>query len=204
MIASSSQLIPSKEAVLDVLRETGALREGHFEFPNGVHSREYFQMPLAMRYHGNARVLNVALSRLLRMEHEVLAALPDCAIVAPAAGGIPVAFGVREALDANQIFWAEKENGKYQLRQYLDAKGLRCILVDDIVRSGKVINLMVDLIHQAGAEVVAVGSLVHFNRAKLDIGHIPYKSLVNVDSSFLKTEICPQCKAGEPVETVWV
>ena len=204
MIASSSQLIPSKEVVLNLLRETCALREGHFEFPNGVHSREYFQMPLAMRYHGNARVLNVALSRLLRMEHEVLAALPDCAIVAPAAGGIPVAFGVREALDANQIFWAEKENGKYQLRQYLDARGLRCILVDDIVRSGKVINLMVDLIHQAGAEVVAVGSLVHFNRAKLDIGSIPYKSLINVDSAFFKTGDCPQCKSGEPAEKVWV
>ena len=129
MIDSSSQLVPSKEAVLDLLRETGALREGHFEFPNGVHSREYFQMPLAMRYHGNARVLIVALSRLLRMEHEVLAALPDCAIVAPAAGGIPVAFGVREALNADQIFWAEKENVKYRLRQYLDARGLRCILV---------------------------------------------------------------------------
>ena len=204
MIASSSQLIPSKEAVLDLLRETGALREGHFEFPNGVHSREYFQMPLAMRYHGNARVLNVALSRLLRMEHEVLAALPDCAIVAPAAGGIPVAFGVREALNADQIFWAEKESGQYHLRQYLDARGLRCILVDDIVRSGKVVNLMVNLIHQAGAEVVAVGSLVHFNSAKLDIGHIPYKSLINVDSTFVKVNDCPECKSGDPVEKVWV
>ncbi len=204
MVASSSQLIPSKETVLDLLRETGALREGHFEFPNGMHTRQYFQMPLAMRYHGNARVLNVALSRLLRMEHEVLAALPDCAIVAPAAGGIPVAFGVREALDADQIFWAEKDNGKYHLRQYLDAQGLRCILVDDIVRSGKVINMMVNLIHQAGAEVVAVGSLVHFNNAKLDIGDIPYKSLINVDSAFLKVDDCPQCKSGEPAEKVWV
>ncbi|HYL97853.1 MAG TPA: phosphoribosyltransferase, partial [Blastocatellia bacterium] len=80
---------------------------GHVEFPNGIHSTQYFQMPLAMRYHGNARVLNVALSRLLRMEPEVLSALPDCAVVGPAAGGIPVAFGVREALDADQIFWAE-------------------------------------------------------------------------------------------------
>ena len=204
MIASSAQLIPSKETVLDLLRETGALREGHFEFPNGMHTHQYFQMPLAMRYHGNARVLNVALSRLLRLEHEVLATLPDCAVVAPAAGGIPVAFGVREALDADQIFWAEKENGKYYLRQYLDARGLRCILVDDIVRSGKVINMMVNLIHQAGAEVVAVGSLVHFNNATLDIGHIPYKSLINVDSAFLNVGDCPQCKSGEPPEKVWV
>src|SRR5215813_3900349 len=97
MLVPKVQLIPSPEQVTDLLRETGALREGHFEFPTGLHSTHYFQMPLVMRYHGNARVLNVALSRLLRMEHEVLAALPHCAIVAPAAGGIPVAFGVREA-----------------------------------------------------------------------------------------------------------
>ena len=68
----SQAVIPSHEQVRDLLQETAAMREGHFEFPNGQHSNYYFQMPLAMRYHGNARVLNVALSRLLRREPEVL------------------------------------------------------------------------------------------------------------------------------------
>src|SRR5215472_18855012 len=124
MLVPKVKLIPTQDQVLDLLKETGALREGHIQLPNGMHSSLYFQMPLAMRYHGNARTLNVALSRLLRLVPEVLAALPDCAIVAPAAGGIPVAFGVREALDAEQIFWAEKgNNGVYFFRQYLDARG---------------------------------------------------------------------------------
>jgi orotate phosphoribosyltransferase len=161
-------------------------------------------MPLAMRYHGNARVLNVALSRLLRSEPEVLAALPDCAVVAPAAGGIPVAFGIREALDADQIFWAEKEEGRYHFRQYLDARGLKCILVDDIVRSGKVITHMVELIRQAGAEVVAVGSLVHFKDAHIDLGDVPYYWLLDVDCQFYTPETCKLCKAGEPLEKVWI
>src|SRR5712692_9146196 len=90
MLDPKVQLIPSAAQVTELLRETGALREGHFEFPTGQHSSHYFQMPLAMRYHGNARVLNVALSRLLRREPEVLSALPKCAIVAPAAGGIQI------------------------------------------------------------------------------------------------------------------
>jgi orotate phosphoribosyltransferase len=203
MLVPKVQLIPSHEEVCTLLRETGALRHGHFEFPNGFHSDDYFQMPLAMRYHGNARVLNVALSRLLRLEPEVLSALPNCAIVAPASGGIPVAFGVREALDADQIFWAEKEKGRYYFRQYLDARGLRCILVDDIVRSGKVINFMIDLLHEAGAEVIAIGCLVHFNSAQLDIGDIPYRSLINVDTQFYSPEDCPLCKTDQPVEKVW-
>ena len=204
MLVPKVQLIPSPEHVTNLLRETGALREGHFEFPTGLHSSHYFQMPLAMRYHGNARVLNVALSRLLRREPEVLAALPNCAIVAPAAGGIPVAFGVREALNADQIFWAEKEDGKYHFRQYLDADGLKCILVDDVVRSGKAISLMLDLIRDAGATVVAVGSLVHFNDAHLDTGNIPYYSLLEVNTHFHEPAACPQCKAGEALHSVWV
>ncbi|MFY9556147.1 MAG: phosphoribosyltransferase [Blastocatellia bacterium] len=204
MLVPKVQLIPSPEQVTQLLGETGALREGHFEFPTGQHSSHYFQMPLAMRYHGNARVLNVALSRLLRREPEVLAALPNCAVVAPAAGGIPVAFGVREALNADQIFWAEKDDGRYYFRQYLDAHGLKCILVDDVVRSGKVITYMIDLIGKAGAEVVAIGSLVHFKDAHFDTGNIPYYSLLDVDIRFHAPAECPMCRAGKPLEKVWV
>lgn len=204
MLVPKVQLIPSPEQITDLLRETGALREGHFEFPTGQHCSHYFQMPLVMRYHGNARVLTVALSRLLRREPEVLAALPECAVVAPAAGGIPVAFGVREALNADQIFWAEKEDGRYYFRQYLDARGLKCILVDDVVRSGKVISHMIELIRDAGAEVVAIGSLVHFNDAHLDTGGVPYHSLLQVETHFNEPSACALCRAGLPLEKVWV
>ena len=175
MLVPKVKLIPTQDQVLDLLKETGALRGGHIELPSGMHSSLYFQMPLAMRYHGNARTLNVALSRLLRMVPEVLAALPDCAIVAPAAGGIPVAFGVREALDADQIFWA-----------LYTAHELETQLKD------------------AGAEVIAIGSLVHFKGADPQVGDIPYQSLVDIDVKFNDPENCPMCKAGEPVEKVWV
>jgi orotate phosphoribosyltransferase len=204
MLIPNRSLIPSSDQVCELLKETGALREGHFEFPNGLHSSHYFQMPLAMRYHGNARVLNVALSRMLRREPEVLAALPDCAVVAPAAGGIPVAFGIREALNADQIFWAEKDDGRYHFRQYLDARAIKCIIVDDIVRSGKVITQMLELVRQAGAEPIAIGSLVHFKDAQLDTGGVPYYSLLDVETQFHSPETCPDCKAGEPLEKVWV
>lgn len=203
MLVPKVQLIPSSDQVMDLLRETGALRVGHFEFPSGQHSGHYFQMPLAMRYHGNARVLNVALSRMLRREPEVLAALPNCAIVAPAAGGVPVAFGVREALNADQIFWAEKDDGRYHFRQYLDAKGLKCILVDDVVRSGKVITSMIEVIRNAGAEVVAIGSLVHFKDSHFELGNVPYYALLEVEARFYDASECPLCKTGQPLEKVW-
>ena len=32
------QLIPTEQEVIDLLKQTGALRYGHFEYPNGLHS----------------------------------------------------------------------------------------------------------------------------------------------------------------------
>jgi orotate phosphoribosyltransferase len=204
MLIPKVQLIPSQEQVREMLRETGALREGRFQYPNGTQSQYYFQMPLAMRYHGNARVFNVALSRMFRREPEVLAALPNCAVVAPSAGGIPVAFGIREALNADQIFWAEKDKkGEYHFRQYFDVKGLKCILVDDMVRTGAVMSRVVNYIREADAEVVACGSLVRFHDAKLDIGDIPYFTLLDIDVKFCKPEEWPADKERLPVEEVW-
>jgi orotate phosphoribosyltransferase len=204
MLIPKVQLIPSGEQVMEMLRETGALREGRFQYKDGLQAQYYFQMPLFMRYHGNARVLNVALSRKFRKEPEVLAALPNCAVVAPSAGGIPVAFGIREALNADQIFWAEKnKDGEYHFRQYFDVKGLKCILVDDMVRSGAVLSRVMNFIRDAGAEVVACGSLVRFHDAKLEIGDIPYFSLLDIDVKFYKSEDWPADKAHLPVEEVW-
>ncbi len=51
-------LIPSSDTVMQILKRTGAFREGHFVYPSGKHSPNYFQMPLAFRYYDTARVLD--------------------------------------------------------------------------------------------------------------------------------------------------
>ena len=58
-------LVPTQEEVVGLLRRTGAIRDGHFEYPNGLHATEYMQVQLAMRYFQHAKVLSVGLSRLL-------------------------------------------------------------------------------------------------------------------------------------------
>src|ERR1700680_4011581 len=115
-------LLPTPEEVVRVLRDTGALRDGHFEYPSGVHSNEYLQVPLAMRYYQHARTLSVGLSRLLRANPEIRAIIPELSIVAPATGGLPVAYGVCEALRANQVYWAERDADcqGMRFRQFLE------------------------------------------------------------------------------------
>src|SRR5262252_11058648 len=129
-------LLPTQEEVVRVLRETGALRDGHFEYPSGLHSNEYLQVPLAMRYYQHARTLSVGLSRLLRANSEIRAMIPHLSIVAPATGGLPVAYGVCEALRAHQVYWAEENDtdGRMRFRQYMQQHpGEQVVLVDDIL-----------------------------------------------------------------------
>jgi orotate phosphoribosyltransferase len=198
------QLIPSPEAVMQILKRTGAYREGHFIYPSGKHTPQYFQMPLAFRYYDTARVLAVALSRKFRLERDISSQLPKVAIIAPGAGGIPVAFGVREALNAEQIYWTEREEGKRMFRQYVNQGEIHpCIIVDDIIRSGAALEETVGLVQGLGAEVIGCGTIVRFTSAPEKIGDVPIKSLIEFESKMYDNgDACEECKSGTPVEHV--
>src|ERR687886_1006225 len=191
------RLIPEQDEVMAILKRTGAFREGHFVYPSGQHTPHYFQMPLAFRYYDTARVLAVALSRKLRLVKEVSSALPKVSIISPSPGGIPVAFAVREALNAEQIYWAEREDGKRMFRQYVNAGEVNpCVIVDDIIRTGDAINETVALVRELGARVIGCGTIVRFKGAPDHIGEdIPVKSLVEFDAKFYDTgDECSDCK----------
>src|SRR5437773_3609714 len=179
MAGQGVQLIPSSDEIMQILKRTGAFREGHFVYPNGKHTAHYFQMPLAFRYYDTARVLAVALSRKFRIERDIASQLPKVAIISPSSGGIPVAFGVRDALNAEQIYWSEQENGKRLFRQYVNQGEINpCIIVDDIIRSGHAIEETVELVRSQGAPIIGCGAIVHFTSAPGEIAGVSIESLV--------------------------
>ena len=204
MAAQGVQLIPSPDEIMQILRRTGAFREGHFIYPNGKHTAHYFQMPLAFRYYDTARVLAVALSRKFRVERDTASQLPKVSIISPSSGGIPVAFGVRDALNAEQIYWAEQENGQRMFRQYVNQGEINpCIIVDDIIRSGHAIEETVKLVRELGAPIIGCGAIVRFTTAPSELDGVPIKSLVDFDEKFYNSaEECEDCKKGAPEEHV--
>jgi len=203
MAATGVQLIPSPEEIMQILKRTGAFREGHFVYPNGKHTAHYFQMPLAFRYYDTARVLAVALSRKFRIERDIASQLPKVAIISPSSGGIPVAFGVRDALNAEQIYWAEQETGKRTFRQYVNQGEINpCIIVDDIIRSGNAIEETVELVRSLGSPITGCGAIVRFASAPNSIEDVQIKSLVEYDEQFYGSSDCPMCKQGVPEEHV--
>ena len=182
-------LVPSPESVMEILKSTGAYRKGHFVYPNGKHASHYFQMPLAFRYYDNARILSVGLSRLFRMEKSISSRLPKISVISPSPGGIMVAFGVREALTGEQIYWAEMEDGKRQFRQYMSEYDVHpAVIVDDIIRSGRAIEETIQLCKEIGTEVIGIGAIARFEDGPTEFDGIPVKSLLTFDVNFYKDE----------------
>ena len=202
-------LIPTQEEVVSVLRETGALRDGHFEYPTGLHSNEYLQVPLALRYYQHQRMLSVGLSRLLRANSEIRAIMPQLSIVAPATGGLPVAYGVCEAVRARQVYWAESDHdGEPQrFRQYLaQHPGEQVVLVDDILRTGSKLAELKRLLESRGATVVGLAVVIYQPTPSThDFGSLPFYYLAKLDASYYADSAhCELCKRGAPLEKVWI
>jgi orotate phosphoribosyltransferase len=175
-------LIPNQEEVVSVLRDTGALRDGHFEYSNGLHSNEYLQVALAMRYSQHQRMMT---------------------------GGLPVAYGVCEALRARQVYWAERENDDEPLhfRQFVVPEpGEPVVLVDDILRTGTKLAELKELLEKGGANVVGLAVMVYQPTPNTQsFGNLPLYYLAKLDASYaVDGAHCEWCRKGVPVEKVWI
>ncbi len=206
-------LLPTHDEVVRVLRDTGALREGHFVYTDGLHSNEYLQVPLAMRYYQHAKTFSVGLSRLLRANTEIRPLIPELSIVAPATGGLPVAYGVCEALQAKRVYWAERDgdspsaNDPLRFRQFLEpSPGEQVVLVDDILRSGKKLTEMKALLESYGAIIAAIAVVIYQPLPEVrEFGDIPFLYLTRLEASYYANEnACELCKASVPAQKVWV
>jgi orotate phosphoribosyltransferase len=173
-----------------------------------LHSNEYLQVPLALRYSQYQRMLAVGLSRLLRAHPEIRAAVKDLSIVTPMTGGLPVAYGVCEALRANQVYWAEREHDEpLRFRQFLEPhKGEQVVIVDDILRSGAKLSELKTLLEGYGAAVVGLAVIIYQpTPATVDFGSLPLYYLAKLEATYsIDAGQCEMCQRGIPVEKVWI
>src|SRR5205085_2603408 len=105
-------------------------------------------------------------------------------------GGLPVAYGVCEALRAHQVYWAEREEaGSPQtFRQYLEVQpGEKVLLVDDILRSGAKLTELRGMVEARGAEVVGLAVLIYQPTPNTpDFSPLPFYYLAKLEAIYAR------------------
>jgi len=175
--------------LLEILEETDALKKGHFKLTSGMHSSQYVQCAMLLRFPDKAEIAAEALAEKFKDEKIDL-------VVGPAIGGIVIAYEVARALGVPGIF-AERENGKMALRRGFSIEpGQKVLVIEDVITTGGSTQEVVDLISELGGDVIGAGSIIdRSNKENLKI-KVPFKSLLKLEIPVYKEEDCPMCKEG--------
>jgi orotate phosphoribosyltransferase len=173
--------------VARILRERGALLEGHFLLSSGKHSDRYVE---------KARIFEDPL--LVRRFGEQIASWYEDVrtVVSPAVGAIPLGFAVAMAAGARFVY-AEREGGRMMLRRGFRLEpGEHVLVVEDVVTSGGSAAEVFELVKSAGAQAMGVAALVDRSRAGLPF---PLRALARVEAEAFDPADCPLCREGKPV-----
>src|ERR1700753_151707 len=151
----------TKDEVLQVFRDTGALLEGHFILRSGLHSRQFFQCALALQQMPIVERLGGALAAKVR-------SLGVVTVVSPAMGGLVIGQEVARQLGVRFIF-VEKEEGKLVLRRgFKIAKGEDILVVEDVVTKGGRVKETIDIVRAHGGLALAVATVVDRSTGDID------------------------------------
>lgn len=180
--------------LLDVLRDAGALKEGHFLLASGRHSGQYVEkFDLLRRPRATERACRGFAERFGGERVEV--------VVGPTTGGILLAFEVARQL-AVMSAYAERrsdgEPGREIRRDTTFPPGSRVLVVDDILTTGGSIRETLAALDAHPVTVIGVGVLVDRSGGKVDFG-VPLVPLASLDIETWLPEVCPLCAASVPL-----
>lgn len=183
------------EMTLTRFRETGAYLRGHFRLTSGLHSPEYLQCAVVLQYPVDAERFGQLLADRLR---EIVGSHAVDVVVAPAMGGLMIGHEVARALGARFVF-TERQDGAMTLRRGLRVeRGEVAVVVEDVITTGGSTIEVIRLLQEAGAEVLAAGSLVDRSAGAADVG-VPRVALATLAVESFDPATCPLCAQGVPV-----
>ena len=178
----------SKESILKIFKETGALLEGHFILTSGLHSARYFQCARVFQYPRHAEALCREIAGHFKKERIDV-------VVSPAVGGIIVGQEVARFLGARAIFM-ERVDGKMTLRRGFEIiQNERVLVAEDVTTTGGSAKEVIEEVKARGGEPIAVTAVVDRSGGKIDFG-TPYYSLLQMEILNYPPETCPLCAQG--------
>lgn len=172
--------------IIDLLKESEALLDGHFLLSSGKHSDRYIQCAKLLQYADKAEIaVKYITEKVKDLDFDI--------VVGPAMGGIVVAYELGRQVNKPAIF-TERENGLMVIKRgFKIEKGQRVLIAEDVVTTGKSAYEAIKAVETAGGQVVGIACLV--NRSEEELKYpLYYGSKIKV--STYNKEDCPLCKEG--------
>ena len=175
--------------LLDQLRATGALLEGHFLLRSGFHSRQFLQCALLLQH---ARLASEICARLA----ERVRALSFSTVISTALGGIPVGQELARHLDRRHIY-TEKEGDRLFLKRFTIAPAEPLLVAEDVVTTGGAVREVMDAAQRAGGRIVGVACLVDRSPEPIDFG-VPFFPLLRLPIEVFPSNQLPEDLQNTP------
>jgi len=174
-----------------LLRQAGAILEGHFLLTSGRHSGLYVEKFRVLENPAYAEGLcRLIADRFRPLNIEVVAA--------PTTGGIIVAYEVARQLGGRSIFAERGPQGRAFGRGFTLRPGERALVVDDVLTTGGSLREVITAVEGAGAEPVGVGVLVDRSGGRTPFG-LPFFACLTLDIPSYEPGDCPLCARGLPL-----
>jgi orotate phosphoribosyltransferase len=180
------------ERVLQLLRHTGALLDGHFLLTSGLHSGGYMQCAKVLQYPQHAEALG-------RWIAESFRGTAVDTVISPAVGGIVIGQEVARALGSRALF-GEREQGVMTLRRgFTLSPGERVLVVEDVTTTGGSVREIIHLAQACQGVVVGVGTILDRSGGQIDFA-IPQHALATLSILNYSPEACPLCQQGSQLK----
>ena len=180
----------AESTIKKMMKESSAHLEGHFKLTSGLHSGNYIQCALMLRFpHFAAYAGEKLADKLAPSKPEI--------ILSPAIGGLIIGQEVARVLKIPHIF-CERQDGEMKLRRFPHPGKVRFALIEDVVTTGKSSCETAKIMTDSGAEWVAWGSIVDRRPAGKELD-IMLQSLWKIDFPVFEPDSCPLCASALPL-----
>ena len=177
--------------VLETLRVSGALKEGHFLLSSGKHSDRYVEKFDLLRQPR-------ATSRVCEGFADAYRDAGISVVVGPTTGGVILAFEVARQLGVASAYAERKSDGPGReiRRGTVFQPGTRVLVVDDILTTGGSVRETLEALESHPVEVVGIGILVDRSGGAVEFG-VPMRALATMQIETWEPAACPLCAQGE-------
>ncbi len=184
----------SGDGILETLRASGALKEGHFLLASGRHSGQYVEkFDLLRQPLATSRACESLASHYRGEAIDVVAG--------PTTGGVILAFELARQLGVAAAYAERKssgEPGREFRRGTTFRDGARVLVIDDILTTGGSVRETLEALRQFPVEIAGVAILVDRSGGTIDLG-APLYALITMDIATWEPEACPLCQEGVPL-----